>query len=478
MWSPSPTPDASDALDVTVTDLLPPGLTLTANVSCTANGNATCAPVIGSIGGTSFSMTNGVVGGGPGNSLVFTVPVAFAPGMTSNPLLNTATATDIATGSTASATDTDALMPQVSLSVTKTDGSASYTPGGTATYTVTITNGGLSNATNVTVNDPLPAGVALTANATCAPTGAANCGTVTGTTGQTAFGTTGAQITAGAGNSLVFTAPVSFAPGMATDPLDNTATALDVLSGAGGSATDSNTRAALVTLAVSKSDGSASYTPGTGATYLVGVANTGVSDALNVTVGDALPVGVTLSGAVTCAATGTANCGIVTGIAPQTSFGATGAQVSAGAGNFLTFTVPVSFAASLADNPLLNTATANDLASGANGSATDSDTLAAQADLAITKTDGVVSVAARHHDHVHDRRHQQRPGQRGRCDGDRRHAGGDRQRQFHRSRQRRRVGLHRRRRRQHQRHRRACRQEARSRTRSSPTSAPARPAIS
>ena len=384
---------ASDALDVTVTDLLPPGLTLTANVSCTANGNATCAPVIGSIGGTSFSMTNGVVGGGPGNSLVFTVPVAFAPGMTSNPLLNTATATDIATGSTASATDADTLMPQVSLSVAKTDGSASYTPGGTATYTVTITNGGLSNATNVTVNDPLPAGVALTANATCAPTGAANCGTVTGTTGQTVFGTAGAQITAGAGNSLVFTAPVSFAPGMATDPLDNTATALDVLSGAGGSATDSNTRAALVTLAVSKSDGSASYTPGTGATYLVGVANTGVSDALNVTVGDALPVGVTLSGAVTCAATGTANCGIVTGIAPQTSFGATGAQVSAGAGNFLTFTVPVSFAASLADNPLLNTATANDLASGANGSATDSDTLAAQADLAITKTDGVVSVA-------------------------------------------------------------------------------------
>ena len=33
---------------------------------------------------------------------------------------------------------------------------------------MTITNGGLSNATNVTVNDPLPAGVTLTANATCA----------------------------------------------------------------------------------------------------------------------------------------------------------------------------------------------------------------------------------------------------------------------------------------------------------------------
>jgi len=384
---------ASDALNVTVTDLLPPGLTLTANVSCTANGNATCGPVIGSIGGTSFSMTNGIVGAGMGNSLVFTVPVAFAPSMTANPLQNTATATDIATGSNASDTDSDALAPQVSLSVAKSDGSATYTPGGSATYTLTITNGGLSNATNVTINDPLPAGVTLTANATCAPTGAANCGTVTGTIGQGAFGTTGAQITAGAGNALVFTAPVAFAPGLATDPLDNTATAQDVLSGASGFATDTNMRAALVTLAVSKTDGSATYTPGTGATYLVGVANTGVSDALNVTIGDTLPVGVTLSGAVTCVATGIANCGIVTGIAPQTSFGATGAQVSAGAGNSLAFTVPVSFAASLADNPLLNTATANDLASGANGSATDSDTLAAQADLAMTKTDGVGSVA-------------------------------------------------------------------------------------
>ncbi len=384
---------ASDALNVTVTDLLPPGLTLTANVSCTANGNATCTPVVGSIGGTSFSMTNGVVGAGMGNSLVFTVPVAFAPSMTTNPLLNTATATDIATGSAASDTDSNALAPQVSLSVAKTDNSATYTPGGTATYTVTITNGGLSNATNVTVNDPLPAGATLSGNATCAPTGAANCGTVTGTTGQAIFGTTGAQVPAGAGNSLVFTAPVVFAPGLAADPLDNTATALDVLSGAGGSSTDSDTRAALVTLAVSKTDGSATYTPGTGATYLVGVANTGVSDALNVTVGDTLPAGVTLSGAVTCVASGAANCGIVTGIAPQTSFGATGAQVSAGAGNSLAFTVPVSFAANLADNPLLNTATANDLASGANGSATDSDTLAAQADIAVTKTDGVVSVA-------------------------------------------------------------------------------------
>ncbi len=383
---------ASDAHDVTVADLLPAGLTLTANVTCTATGSALCTPVTGSIGGTSFVMTHGVVGAGAGNSLIFTVPVAFAGGMTANPLQNTATATDIATGASASDTDSDVLAPQVSLAVAKTDGSATYTPGGTGTYTVTITHGGLSDATNVTVNDPLPAGVTLTANATCVPIGAASCGTVTGTTGQTIFGATGASIAAGAGNSLVFTAPVAFAANLSTDPLDNTATATDVLSGATGTATDSDTRAPAVTLALTKTDGSATYTPGLGATYVVTVTNTGVSDALNITVADALPTGVTLSGTVTCAVTGSANCGAVTGIAPQTSFATTGARINAGAGNMLTFTVPVAFAANLADNPLVNTVTANDLASGATGTATDSDTLAAQADLVVTKTDGVTSV--------------------------------------------------------------------------------------
>ena len=88
------------------------------------------------------------------------------------------------------------------LAVTKTDGSLTYTPGGIATYTVVVTNTGPSNATNVTVSDPLPAGVTLNANATCLAVGTATCGTVTGTTGQTSFGTTGATVGAGAGNSL------------------------------------------------------------------------------------------------------------------------------------------------------------------------------------------------------------------------------------------------------------------------------------
>src|SRR2546430_3227615 len=119
--------------------------------------------------------------------------------MPGNPLVNTAMATDLATNATASGSDSDTLAPQVTLAVVKSDGSSTYTPGGTATYTVTITHGGLSNATNVTVSDALPAGVTLTATATCVANGSASCGTVTGLTGQASFGTTGASTPPGPG---------------------------------------------------------------------------------------------------------------------------------------------------------------------------------------------------------------------------------------------------------------------------------------
>ena len=382
---------ASDAANVSVDDTLPAGVTLTGAVSCVANGSASCGSVTGAAGETSFAATGASIAAGGGNSLVFTVPVAFASNLTTDPLVNTANATDVPSGATASGSDSDARSLDVTLAVVKDDGSTSYTPGGTATYTVTVTHGGVSDATDVTVADALPAGVTLTGTVTCLATGSASCGTVSGLSGETSFGATGAKVAAGPGNSLTFSAPVAFSAGLLTDPLVNTASATDVPSGASGSGFDSDTRSAQVSLTVAKTDNSATYSPGGTATYTITVGNTGVTDALDVAVADTLPAGVTLTGDVTCAPTGTATCGTVTGSAGATSLSATGATIAAGGGNTLVLTVPVAFASSLTDDPLVNSATANDLATGASGSGSDSDLRAALSGLGITKTDGSAS---------------------------------------------------------------------------------------
>ena len=136
-----------------------------------------------------------------------------------------------------------------------------------------------------------------------------------------------------------------------------------------------------------------SYTPGSNATYTVTIANTGPANAMQVNVNDALPSGVTLSGTVTCTPAGAATCGTVSGGAGQTTFGTTGATIPTGPANKLTFTIPVSFAANLTTDPLVNTVNATDVTSGATGSASDSDMRIASADVSIVKT-GPSSVIA------------------------------------------------------------------------------------
>ena len=107
--------------------------------------------------------------------------------MTTDPLVNTATATDLASGADWHRHGfRHACGRSAGLGITKTDGSATYTPGGTATYTIVVTNAGPSAANSVTVTDTLPAGVTLAAAATCVPTGAATCGAVVGATGASA----------------------------------------------------------------------------------------------------------------------------------------------------------------------------------------------------------------------------------------------------------------------------------------------------
>ena len=251
--------------------------------------------------------------------------------MTTDPLVNTATATDLAAsgpGSTATGSDSDTRNAAVTLQVTKDDGATTYTPGGTATYTVTVAEHGHCRTRSTSPStDALPPGVTLTANATCAANGTSSCGTVTGTTGQTSFGTTGARVDAGGANTIVFTFPVAFARGHVDQSAgQHRERDRRCRPGRPRAASDSDTLSAERHAGGRQDRRQRDVHAGRhGDVHGHRLRTPGVSDALNVTVADPLPAGRRRSSAnATCVANGTSSCGTVTGTTGQTSFGTTG----------------------------------------------------------------------------------------------------------------------------------------------------------
>lgn len=143
------------AANVVVTDVLPASLlfvsiTTPAGFSCTtpavgANGTITC---------NAATLANGA-------TATFTLTVRVASGSTSGSVTNSASASSSTSdpngGNSTSAAGAVVLAPaSADLSVTKTTGSTSVTPGNTITYTITVSNAGPSQATNVVVTDTLP----------------------------------------------------------------------------------------------------------------------------------------------------------------------------------------------------------------------------------------------------------------------------------------------------------------------------------
>lgn len=220
----------------TVTDTAPAGLTI-GSWTCAASVGSSCpasssgnisASVNLLVGGAATFTANATVGSGATGSIANTATIAVPVGVT-----------DPIPGNNG-ATDTDAINLVADLAIVKTDGSGTYLPGATTTYTITVTNSGPADANDTTVTDTLPSGVTLTANVTCVATGSATCGSITGAAGGTSFTATGAMLAAGPGNRLVYSLPVRFASSLTALQIVNTASASDPAapSVAGGSDTD------------------------------------------------------------------------------------------------------------------------------------------------------------------------------------------------------------------------------------------------
>lgn len=70
--------------------------------------------------------------------------------------------------------------PTSDLVITKDDSSATYTPGGTSTYVLTITNNGPDSVTGAAIQDLLPNGVTLSALWSCSATAGSSCSAASG----------------------------------------------------------------------------------------------------------------------------------------------------------------------------------------------------------------------------------------------------------------------------------------------------------
>ncbi len=232
------------------------------------------------------------------------------------------------------------------LSISKTDGSTTYTPGAGITYTIEVTNLGPDSASGFNITDNVPAAISGLTIDSCTTSGTASCGTSSLVGNTVSF--TGASINAGGANKITITLSGTVDSGT-TGTLSNTANIV-IPGGASftdpdtitnNSATDDSTQAVVVVpsadLSISKTDGSTTYTPGTGITYTIEVTNLGPDSASGFNITDSVPAAITGLTIDSCTTSGTASCGSSSLVGNTVSF--TGASINAGGANKITITL-------------------------------------------------------------------------------------------------------------------------------------------
>lgn len=197
--------------------------------------------------------------------------------------------------------------------------------GGPVTYSISIKNAGPSDALNVQVTDPTPAGMTFSSNAgACTSAFPCNLGTMT----------SGQVLTINSTYTLA-----SNASGSVTNVATVTSTTPDPTPGNNSATSGPSAISQKADLSVTKS-GPATTTGGSNITYNISVTNIGPSDASNVSLGDPTPAGLTFVSATGgCASFAPSPCIVGTMTSGQTK-------------NFTaTYTV-----ATTPPNPIVNTA--------------------------------------------------------------------------------------------------------------------------
>jgi uncharacterized repeat protein (TIGR01451 family) len=226
----------SDAIGAVVTDAKPSLVTTWTWVCGAPTGGATGCDGAAS-GSSDFSDTVNLP---VGSTITYTVTAQIAAGATGN-LVNSVTVTPPGAGTPATATDTDTPAPVSDLTASKTDGATQYTPGGQTVYTIVVGNTGPSDAIGAVVTDPKPSQVTTWTWVCGAPTGGAT-GCDGAASGSSNFSDT---VNLPVGSTITYTVTAQIAAG-ATGNLVNTVTVTPPAGGTPGTATDTDTPAAVV----------------------------------------------------------------------------------------------------------------------------------------------------------------------------------------------------------------------------------------
>ncbi len=276
----------SDADSVVVDDVVPGAMTAAAPA---ADLGGDCTASLGNTIHCTLPASLAV-----GATWTITIPYTVGPAATPGIVTNGATAASAENPLGVTGSDVTEVIGSADLAVSVSDGLASVVAGDGLThgYTITVSNGGPSDATSVSLTDSWPTGFAQGAitpsQGSCAPIGA-------GPDFGCALGTIAAG--ASATVSVAYTVPATTDSGVQTDTASVASSLIDA-DPTNDTASDTTTVLELSTLTVTKDDGLASVVAGDGLghAYTITVANSGPSDADSVVVDDVVP------GAMTAAA--------------------------------------------------------------------------------------------------------------------------------------------------------------------------------
>ncbi len=353
----------SDAANVTVTDALPAGITFVSDSlgACTAVGAVVTCSI--------QTMTNQA-------EVVLDLVVAVSDAAT-NPTVNAVAASSDSTDPNPdnnTATDSTDITYQADLTLSKSAMPSPATPGQDITWTLVVSNSGPSIANNVVVTDVLPTGATY-------QSASSGCSEISGTVtcvasavpagGQVSFTITAKLASSLTGTITNSASTVSDTPD--PDPENNTST-------------DETSLSPSADLSMTKTANPDPVTAGEQLTYTLTVSNAGPSDASNISITDVVPSGLTVveaSLSPDCALSGqTVSC----------------STASLVAGSDYVLTIVADLDENAADGSTIsNTASADSETedpNADNNSATDETEVAKSADLAVTKTVGVDTIAA------------------------------------------------------------------------------------